>query len=144
MRGPAVLTRSLTLILAFALVFDDAAAATRRCELSAVVQGPCVVIKGTLKWWHTWPPFLRIESDDRIYGIWPPEHENAPKVIRDLRPYATRGTYLLCPLNKVTNVPYDERPIELYCIEKATVKEREVKRGRRIVWARLQTPLTSN
>lgn len=135
-------TRLLAFALALVLIFDDAAAATKRCELSAAVQGPCVLVKGTLKWWHNFPPFLRIESDDMIYGIWPPEHENAPKMIRDLRPYGTRGTYLLCPLNQVANVPYDERSIPLYCIEKATVKEREMKRGRKVVWTRLQTPIT--
>ena len=135
-------TRALTFILVLVLIFGDAAAATKRCELSTAVQGPCISIRGTLKWWHTWPPFLRIEADDQIYGIWPPEHENVRRMIRELRPYGTRGTYLLCPLNKFANVPYDERPIGLYCLEKATVKEREIKRGRKVVWTRLQTPLT--
>lgn len=137
-------TRVLAFVLTVGLIFDNALAATKRCELSPAVQGPCIVVKGTLKWWHSWSPFLRIEADDRIYGIWPPEHENAPKVIRDLRPYGTRGSYLLCPLGQVTNVPYDPRPIELYCLEKATIKEREIKIGRKIVWSHLQEPLTSN
>lgn len=142
--GCHVWKRSLTFILALALILDDAAAATKRCERSAVVQGPCIEVNGTLKWWHSWAPFLRIESENTIYGVWPPGHENVPKMIRDLRPYSTRGTYLLCPLNKVTNVPYDPRAIELYCIEKATISAREIKIGRRIVWARLQKPLTLN
>jgi hypothetical protein len=137
-----VWTKSLAFILALALIFDDAVAATKRCELSLAVQGPCILVKGTLKWWHSWPPFLRIESDNTIYGIWPPEHENAPRRILDIRPYSTRGTYLLCPLNKVTNLPYDQRSIELYCIEKATIKERELKLGRKIVWVKLEKPLT--
>ena len=138
-------TRLLAFLLAVALAFDTAAAATKRCELSSAVQGPCILVNGTLKWWHNWPPFLRIEADDRIYGIWPPEHENVPKTIRDLRPYSTRGSYLLCPLNQFANVPYDQRSIELYCIEKATIKEREVKTARRrIVWTRLPVPLTLN
>lgn len=129
--------RSLVFVSLLALISNGAVAATKRCELSSEVQGPCIVVNGTLKWWHRWPPYLRIEADERIYGIWPPEHENVPKVIQDLRPYSTRGSYLLCPLNKVTNVPYDQRPIELYCIEKATIRERQIKVGRKIVWARL-------
>jgi hypothetical protein len=137
-----VSTRSLAFLLTLTLIFDDAAAATQRCERSALVQGPCIEVTGMLRWWHTWPPFLRIESDSIIYGIWPPEHENVPEMIRDIRPYSTRGTYLLCPLNKVATVPYDQRSIELYCIERATIKERETKLGRKVVWTRLQKPMT--
>jgi hypothetical protein len=136
--------RLLPWLLALALILEPAAAATKRCERSQDVQGPCIVIKGTLKWWHNYPPLLRIESDDIVYGIWPPEHENAPELIRELRPYSTRGSFVLCPLNKVTNVPYDQRSIELYCLEKATISERQMKVGRKVIWAHLQRPLTAN
>ena len=138
-----MLARLLLLILACTLVFEDAAAASRRCAGSSLVQGPCLEVRGTLQWWRRLPPFLRIESGDLIYGIWPPEHENVPKVIKELAPYSTRGVYLLCPLNQVARVPYDERPIELYCIEKAKINEREIKINRRIVWRRLPTPRTA-
>ena len=134
-------TRSLAFLLTLTLICNDAVAATKRCERSALVQGPCIEVSGMLKWWHNWPPFLRIESDSIIYGIWPPEHENAPEMIRDIRPLSTRGTYLLCPLNKVATLPYDQRSIELYCIERATIKERETKLGRKVVWSRLRTPM---
>ena len=139
-----MLTRWLVFALALVCIFDDAVAATKRCERSTVVQGPCIVVTGTLKWWHNFPPFLRIESDDRIYGIWPPAHENVPQMIRALRPFSTRGNYLLCPLNQTATVPYDQRPIELFCIEKAAIKERQTKLGRKIVWTRLRAPLSVN
>ncbi len=78
-----------------------------------------------------------------IYGIWPPEHENVPKIIKDLAPYSTRGVYLLCPLGKVASVPYYDSPIGLYCIEKATINARENRINRRLIWTRLQKPLIS-
>jgi hypothetical protein len=128
----------------FALIFDQAAAATSHCQGSALVQGPCVGIRGTLQWWRNLPPFLRIESDGMIYGIWPPERENVPKVIKDLAPYSTRGVYVLCPLGQVTRLPYYENPIELYCIAKATINEREIRTSRkRLIWTRLPKPLIS-
>lgn len=140
-----MVTRFITLIVGFVLLFDQAAAAaSNHCRGSALVQGPCISVEGTLRWWRNLPPFLRIESDNTVYGIWPPEHENVPKLIKDLAPLSTRGVYILCPLGQSQSVPYYDTPIGLYCIEKATINAREVRTSRkRVIWTRLPKPSTS-
>lgn len=102
-----------------------------RCEGSPLVQGSCFSIRGEMNVWNGWPPYLRIESAGRVYGVGPVENEIFPAAWSAFMPAAVRGDFRICPLGKESKAPYLEKPIALYCIESATNAERESVERRR-------------
>ena len=92
------------------------------CKASPLVKGACFMVTGTLSVFNGWPPFLRIETDnkEKMYGIGPVENELVPTEISSVLPNEIKGEFEVCPFAESTSVPYDPRPIEMVCVE--TVK----------------------
>jgi hypothetical protein len=109
---------ALSVIVGLLLIGDYALADEPACENSPLVKGNCFMVSGTLYTYDGWPPFLRIESEDKkLYGVGPVESELIPPNIRQLLPTQIEGQFELCPFGETTSVPYDKRKIHMVCIK---------------------------
>lgn len=117
----------------FLLVEGAVGSPSDRCEDGVLVQGPCLTIQGEMSVWNGWPPYLRIESGGRVYGVGPVENEIFPAAWTTFMPTAVRGDFRVCPLGTESNAPYLVKPIALYCIESAVNAERQSEEGARWV-----------
>lgn len=65
---------------------------------------------------------IRIESKskDKLYGVGPEENEIIPTRLKKILPSEVEGEFLVCPFNETASVPYDERKIEMICIQEVT------------------------
>ena len=90
-----------------------------RCPSDSNYQKQCFSLAGMTKIKDGWPPNLVVlDKNKRMYGIGPIESELYPdNLLPDLAPETT-GHFVLCPLGKLSRVPYQRNPINLYCIAK--------------------------
>ena len=90
-----------------------------QCQKSPLVKGSCFEIVGTLQVYNGWPPVLRIESKTKrkLYGIGPVDRELIPNNVTKVLPSKVEGEFEVCPFNETISVPYDERKIEMVCIQ---------------------------
>ena len=107
-----------SLILVFLFV-SPVIAEDSKCLKSPLVKGACFKLVGTLNVYNGWPPSLRIEpkSKGKLYGIGPEENELIPAKIARILPSEVEGEFEVCPFNETLSVPYDERKIEMICIQ---------------------------
>ena len=110
----AVLLVAIGFLLVPANVFAD----EPTCENSPLVKGKCFLVLGKLYSYSGWPPFLRIESEEKkLYGVGPAENELIPINVRAVLPTEIEGRFELCPFSETTLVPYDKRKIHMVCIK---------------------------
>ena len=109
----------ISLTLSF-LFTSSATAQESQCQKSPIVNGACFKVVGTLELYNGWPPALRIEpkTKGKLYGIGPKDRELIPNNIAKVLPSKVEGEFEVCPFNETTSVPYDERKIEMVCIQK--------------------------
>ncbi len=111
----------LKLILPVIFFFSalNAQAYEPRCPSNSNYQKQCISLAGITKIKDGWPPNLVVlDKNKRMYGIGPIESELYPdNLLPDLPPEVS-GQFVLCPLGKSSRVPYQKKPINLYCIAK--------------------------
>jgi len=111
--------KNLLSLVLFFLFTSQAIAEDSICQKSPFVKGACFNVLGVLNVYNGWPPPLRIEPNSKgnLYAIGPVENELMPTSIAKILPSEVEGEFELCPFNETTSVPYDERKIEMVCIQ---------------------------
>ena len=105
------------LAVLFSLASTGVAEECTECVQSDLVKGKCFEVKGEIYIYNGFPPNMRIETKDKIYGVGPIENEFVPASVRAVMPTSIEGTFVLCPFNQTITLPNDDVIIEMVCIK---------------------------
>jgi hypothetical protein len=91
----------------------------RQREGTPRVHGACYEVEGELQLWNGWPPNVRLNVNGVMYGVGHGEGEDLPEAImsRLTKDGGIKGTMRVCSLGDEIQVPYQEKPLPLVCIE---------------------------
>jgi len=87
---------------------------------SSLLGAECQTVEGQIVLWNGWPPWIRIESNDKknVFGIESDEGATTPDYMPDdlSKALSTKGslsgTFCVTLTGEQTSVPYDDRVIK--------------------------------